>query len=440
MSTRKLCFALAAACAFAAGSVRAATEIQWWHSMDGAMGESVKGIADKFNAAQSAYKLVPVFKGSYDKSMAAAIEAIRTGKAPHLVQVAEAGTATMLTLRKGIKPVYEVMAQAGEKFDSKDYLPAVSSYYSDIRGRMLSMPFNSSTAVLYFNKVAFTKAGLDPSNPPKTWDEMEAATIKVTEAGMACGFTTSSQSWVQLENMSAWHHQEFATRSNGYLGLDAKLAFNSQIMLRHIAKLSSWVKSKLFDYAGRKNEAEAKFTSGDCALLTSSSSAYAGIKRSAKFEFGVAQLPYYEDVKDAPQNTIVDGASLWVVAGKKPVEYKGVARFLSFLSSPAIQAEWHQQTGYLPNTKAAYELSRTQGYYEASPGADIAIQQLLRQPAKDSRGIRLGNFAQIRDIIDEELEAVWTHEKGPKQALDDAVERGNEELRKFERGNVKFWR
>ncbi|MCJ7839163.1 MAG: sn-glycerol-3-phosphate ABC transporter substrate-binding protein UgpB, partial [Burkholderiales bacterium] len=351
-----------------------------------------------------------------------------------------AGTATMLTLRKGIKPVYEVMAQAGEKFDSKDYLPAVSSYYSDIRGRMLSMPFNSSTAVLYFNKVAFTKAGLDPSNPPKTWDEMEAATIKVTEAGMACGFTTSSQSWVQLENMSAWHHQEFATRSNGYLGLDAKLAFNSQIMLRHIAKLSSWVKSKLFDYAGRKNEAEAKFTSGDCALLTSSSSAYAGIKRSAKFEFGVAQLPYYEDVKDAPQNTIVDGASLWVVAGKKPVEYKGVARFLSFLSSPAIQAEWHQQTGYLPNTKAAYELSRTQGYYEASPGADIAIQQLLRQPAKDSRGIRLGNFAQIRDIIDEELEAVWTHEKGPKQALDDAVERGNEELRKFERGNVKFWR
>ncbi|MBE0625291.1 MAG: sn-glycerol-3-phosphate ABC transporter substrate-binding protein UgpB [Burkholderiales bacterium] len=440
MSAGKLCLVLAAACALAAGSVRAATEIQLWHSMDGATGERVKGIADKFNAAQSAYKLVPVFKGPYDVSMAAAVEAIRSGKAPHLVQVAETDTVIMLTLRKGIKPVYELMAQAGETLDAKDYLPAVSSFNNDIRGRMLSMPFNNSTPVLYFNKAAFRKAGLDPSNPPKTWDEMEAVTIKVTDAGMACGFTTSAQSWVQLENMSAWHHQEFATRSNGYLGLDAKLAFNSQIMLRHIAKLSSWVKSRLFDYAGRKNEADAKFYNGNCALLTSSSSAYADIKRNAKFEFGVAQLPYYEDVKDAPQNTIVDGSSLWVVAGKKPAEYKGVAKFLSFLSSPAIQAEWQQQTGYLPTTKAAYELSRTQGYYEANPGTDIAIQQLLRQPVNESRGIRLGNFTQIRDIIDEELEAVWAHKKGPKQALDDAVERGNVELRKFERVNVKFWR
>lgn len=406
--------------------------------MDGATGASISGLADKFNSAQSAYKLVPVFKGSYDESMAAAIAAIGTAKAPHLLQVAETGTAAMLTLRKGIKPVYEVMAQAGEKFDAKDYIPAVGSYFSDTRGRMLSLPFNNATPVLYFNKVAFTKAGLDPSNPPKTWDEMEAATIKVTDAGMACGFTTGSQSWVQLENMSAWHHQEFATKANGYLGLGAKLVFNSQIMLRHVAKLSSWAKSRLFDYAGRRNEAEAKFYNGDCALLTGSSSAYAGIKRSAKFEFGVAQLPYYEDVKDAPQNTIVDGSSLWVVAGKKSAEYKGVAKFLSFLSSPAIQAEWHQQTGYLPITKAAYELSRTQGYYDANPGADIAIRQLLRQPVSDSRGIRLGNFAQIRDIVDEELEAVWSHEKGPKQALDEAVERGNEELRKFERGNVKF--
>ena len=433
MRTKKLCLALAAACAFAAGSVQAAIEIKWWHSMTGDLGDSVNDIADKFNAAQSAYKVIPEFKGTYGESMRAAVAAFHTSKAPHLVQISEADTATMMAGAKAIKPVYQVMAQAGEKFDPKAYIPAVASYYTDTQGRMLSMPFSSSTPVFFYNKDAFRKAGLDPSKPPETWDEVEAATIKVTDAGMACGFTTGWQSWVQLENMSAWHNLEFATKQNGYGGLDAELMFNTQIMLRHIAKLSSWVKSRLFDYAGRRNEAEAKFYGGDCAMLTSSSSAYANIKRNSRFEFGVAQLPYYEDVKGAPQNTIVDSASLWAMAGKKPAEYKGVAKFFTFISSPEIEAEWHQRTGYLPTTKAAYELTRKQGYYEANPGADIAVQQLLlHQPTKDSRGIRLGHFAQIRDIIDEELEAVWARKKGPKQALDDAVTRGNAELRKFE--------
>ena len=436
MKIKKLCLALAAVCAFGAGSAQAATEIQWWHSMTGALHDRVNDIANKFNASQSDYKVVPVFKGTYPEAMTAAVAAFRSGKAPHILQVFEVGTATMMAGKKAIKPVYEVMAQAGEKFDPKAYMPAVASYYSDTQGRILSMPFNSSTPVFFYNKDAFKKAGLDPDKPPKTWDEVQAATLKVKDAGMACGFTTGWQSWVQLETMSAWHNQEFATKQNGFGGLDTKLTFNNQIMIRHIAKLSSWVKSGLFTYAGRKNEPEAKFYGGDCAMLTSSSAAYANIKKNSKFEFGVAQLPYYEDVKGAPQNSIIGGASLWVMAGRKPADYKGVAKFFTFMSSPAIQAEWHQKTGYVPITKAAYELTKQQGFYEANPGTDVAIQQLLlKNPTKDSKGIRLGNFVQIRDIIDEELESVWAQKKGPKQALDDAVERGNAELRKFERAN-----
>ena len=436
MKFKRLCLVLAAACAFSAASAQAATEIQWWHSMTGALNDRVNDIANKFNASQSAYKVVPVFKGSYPESMTAAVAAYRSGKGPHILQVFEVGTATMMAGRKAIKPVYEVMAQAGEKFDPKSYMPAVASYYSDTQGRMLSMPFNSSTPVFFYNKDAFKKAGLDPDKPPKTWDEVQDAALKVKAAGMPCSFTTGWQSWVQLENMSAWHNQEFATKQNGFGGLDTKLTFNNAVLERHIAKLSSWVKSELFTYAGRKNEPEANFYSGKCAMLTSSSAAYASIKQNSKFEFGVAQLPYYEDVKGAPQNSIIGGASLWVMAGRKPAEYKGVAKFFTFLSSPEIQAEWHQRTGYVPITKAAYELSKKQGFYEANPGTDVAIQQLLlRNPTKDSKGIRLGNFVQIRDIIDEELESVWAQKKGPKQALDDAVERGNAELRKFERAN-----
>ena len=436
MKMKKLCLTLAATFAFGAGSAQAATEIQWWHSMTGALGDRVNDIANKFNASQSDYKVVPVYKGGYADSMTAAVAAYRSGKAPHVLQVFEVGTATMMAGRKAIKPVYEMMAQAGEKFDPKAYMPAVSSYYSDTQGRMLSMPFNSSTPVFYFNKDAFKKAGLDVSKPPKTWDEVQAAATKVKEAGMACGFTSGWQSWVQLENMSAWHNTEFATKQNGFGGLDTKLVFNNEVLVRHIAKLSSWVKAGLFTYAGRANEPEAKFYGGDCAMLTSSSAAYANIKRNAKFEFGVSQLPYYPEVKGAPQNSIIGGASLWVMSGRKPAEYKGVAKFFTFLSSPDIQADWHQKTGYVPITKAAYELTKKQGFYESNPGTDVAIQQLLlKNPTKDSKGIRLGNFVQIRGIIDEELESVWAQKKGPKQALDDAVERGNAELRKFERAN-----
>jgi len=436
MKIKKLSLAFAMACAFGAGGAQAATEIQWWHSMTGALGERVKVIADGFNASQSAYKVVPVYKGGYADSLTATIAAVRAGKAPDIVQVFEVGTATMMAGKKVIKPVYEVMAQAQEKFDPKSYMPAVTSYYSDTQGRMLSMPFNSSTPVFFYNKDAFKKAGLDPNKPPTTWDDVEVAANKVKDAGMACGFTSGWQSWVQLETMSAWHNQDFATEQNGFGGLDAKLVFNNQLIVRHIAKLSSWVKTGLFTYAGRSNQPEAKFYGGDCAMLTSSSAAYANIKRNAKFEFGVSQLPYYADVKGAPQNSIIGGASLWVMAGKKPDEYKGIAKFFTYMSKPEIQAEWHQLTGYVPITKAAYELTKKQGFYEKNPGTDVAIQQLLlRNPTKSSKGIRLGNFVQIRGIIDEELEAVWAQKKGPKQALDDAVARGNAELRKFERAN-----
>ena len=438
MKIKRLCLAFAIAGMFGAASAQAATEVQFWYSNTGAIADQINSIVNRFNASQSDYKVVAVFKGGYADSMTAAVAAYRSGKAPDIVQVFEVGTATMMAAGKAIKPVYEVMAEAHEKFDPKAYMPAVASYYSDTKGRLISMPFNSSTPVFFYNKDAFKKAGLDPNKPPKTWDEVQEAALKLKDAGIACTYTTAWQSWVQLETMSAWHNVPFASKQNGFGGMDTKLEYNNDVLLRHIAKLSSWVKSGLFTYAGRTNQPDAKFSGGDCAMYTGSSSVYAFVTKGAKFSFGVSQLPYYEDVKGAPQNTIIGGASLWVMGGKKPAEYKGVAKFFTFLSSPEIQAEWHQKTGYVPITKAAYELTKQQGFYEKNPGTDVAIQQLLlRNPTVNSKGIRLGYFPQIRDIIDEELESVWAQKKGPKQALDDAVERGNAELRKFERANKK---
>jgi len=429
--------AAALAAALAATPTFAVTEIQWWHSMTGALDTRVNEIATGFNASQSDYKVVPVYKGGYAESMSAAVAAARAKQAPHILQVFEVGTATMMAAKGVVKPVYEVMQQAGEPFDPSGYMPAVASYYTDTKGRMLSMPFNSSTTVFYYNKDAFAKAGLDPSKPPRTWKEVGDAAAKIKATGATpCAFTTAWQSWVQLESMSAWHNVQFATQENGFGGMEARLTYNNPMLVKHIAMLGAWAKDGRFSYAGRTTEPEAKFYSGECAMLTSSSAAYANIKRNAKFDFSISYLPYHEDVKGAPQNTIIGGASLWVFEGKTPEEYKGVAKFFTYLSKPEVQAEWHQSTGYVPITKAAYELTKSQGYYEKNPGTDIAIEQLLlKNPTKMSKGLRLGNYVQIRTINDEELEAVWSGKKTAKQALDAAVERGNAELRKFERAN-----
>ena len=425
-----LTIALSAACTNAFAQV----EVQFWHAMSGALGDRVNDLATRFNATQKDYKVVPVFKGSYDETLAAGIAAFRAKNPPHILQVYEVGTATMMASKSAIKPVYEVMAQADKKWDAGKYIPAVTSYYTDRNGKMLSFPFNSSTPVFFYNKDVFKKAGI--TTPPKTWRDVQEAAIKSKAAGSACGFTTGWQSWVHLETMSAWHNSEFATKSNGFEGFDAQLNFNTIMAVRHISLLSSWVKGELFTYAGRRNEPEAKFFNGECAMLTSSSAAYANIKKNAKFDFGVSKLPYYEEEPGAPFNSIIGGASLWVMAGKKPAEYKGVAAFFEFLSSPAIAAEWHQQTGYLPITAQAYEDTKKSGFYDANPGTDISVQQMTgTKPTNVTKGIRLGNFVQIRAIIDEELESVWAGKKAPKLALDDAVKRGNEQLRRFQDAN-----
>ncbi|MGQ9724792.1 MAG: sn-glycerol-3-phosphate ABC transporter substrate-binding protein UgpB [Tepidimonas sp.] len=425
----------AAALAIGAIGAHAQTEIVWWHSMGGALGEWVNDLANEFNTSQKAYKVVPVFKGSYDESMTAAIAAFRAGNAPHILQVFEVGTATMMASRNAIVPVAEVMKKAGVTFDPNAYVDAVKSYYTAPNGQMLSFPFNSSTTVLHYNKDAFKAAGLDPSKPPKSWPEVALAAAKLKAAGHKCPFTTSWQSWTQLESFSTWHNVEFASKRNGFGGLDARLTFNSPLHVRHIENLANMAKQGLFVYKGRGNAADATYVSGECAMMTGSSALYGSVKRNAKFDFGISTLPYYPDVPGAPQNTVIGGASLWVMAGKKDAEYQGVAQFLAYLSKPEVAARSHQRTGYLPVTKAAYELTEKSGFYQQNPGTDVAVEQMIRKTTDKSRGIRLGNFVQIRTIIDEELEQVWAGKKSAKQGLDDAVRRGNEQLERFERAH-----
>ena len=425
----------AAAATLLALPAQAQVEIQWWHSMTGGLNDWVVDLANGFNASQKDYKVVPTYKGSYDESMTATIAAFRAGNAPHIVQIYEVGTATMMAAKGAVVPVGKVLADAGYKFDAKAYIPAVVGYYTAPNGQMLSFPFNSSTTILNYNKDMFRKAGLDPNKPPQTWPELALAAAKLKASGVECPFTTSWQTWTQLESFSTWHNTLFATQNNGFGGTNARLAFNGPLHVRHIENLANMANQGLFHYRGRGNKGDAPFYSGECAMATASSSSYASIKKNAKFDFGIAPLPYYPDVAGTPQNTVIGGASLWVMAGKPAAQYKGVAQFFNYLTSAETQAKSHQRTGYLPITLAALALTEQSGFYKNNPGTDTAVNQMIRKTTDKSRGVRLGNFNQIRAIMDEELEQVWAGKKTAKEGLDAAVKRGNEQLERFQAAN-----
>jgi sn-glycerol 3-phosphate transport system substrate-binding protein len=408
-----------------AGPGSAATQVDWWHAFTGRLGELLNEQVKTFNSSQSEYVVVATNKDNYSETLNAGISAFRASQYPDLLMVFEVGAATMMAATGAIKPVREVMAEAGSKFDSSAYIASVAGYYTTADGRMLSLPYNSSTPVLYVNRDAFTAAGLDPNMDLSTWDKVDKALTALKAGGSKCPLTTVWQSWVHLENLSAYHNVPFASKDNGFSGQDTELTFNGPVQVQHISKMGEWAKEGKFIYAGRRNESGAQFRAGECALFTESSAGYAGVKAEAKFAFEMRPLPYWKEVAGAPQNTIIGGASLWVMSGKSPEKYKGVAAFLEFMSSPAIQAKWHQDTGYLPITMAAYEQTKAQGFYTANPGTDIAILQMTdKAPTGNSKGLRLGSFDQVRTIIDEELEAVWSGGKSAEAALNSAVVRG----------------
>ncbi len=422
---------------FAASAIAMSTaafaevEVQWWHAMGGANGERVDKIAGDFNASQSDYKIVPVYKGNYTETMTAAIASFRAKQHPHIVQVFEVGTATMMSAKGAVYPMEQLMKDAGEPFDKSDYLPAVISYYQTPEGELLSMPFNSSTPVLWYNADALKAAGVDV---PETWDDVKSVSKALVGNGMKCGLSFGWQSWVMIENFSAWHDIPMGTKENGFAGFDTEFTFNNDHVVARLDDIASMSADSSFVYAGRRGDSLPSFTNGECGMWINSSAYYGSMTSQAKFDFAQTMLPLDTNVASAPQNSIIGGATLWALAGHEEEEYKGVAKFMTYLSSPEVQAWWHQETGYVPITTAAYELSKEQGFYETNPGTDTAIQQLsLNTPTPNSRGVRFGNFVQVRDVINEEMEAIWAGSKTAQEGLDEAVSRGNELLRKFER-------
>jgi sn-glycerol 3-phosphate transport system substrate-binding protein len=412
----------------------AKTEIQFWHAMTGQLNDAVNALVKQFNDSQTEYEVKPLQKGNYAEALTAAIAAYRQRQAPNIVQVFEVGTQTMM-LSGAILPVYQLMKEQEIAMDWKDFIAPVVGYYSK-DGNLYSMPFNSSTPILFYNKDEFQKAGLDPTKPPQTWKQVEEYSKKLIASGASkCGFSTGWPSWVQIENMHALHDQPFATKHDGFDGLDVELLINREFGVKHMAQLVAWQKENVFSYGGRRGDADPKFLSGECAMYMQSSSLIGGFTKGASFKWATGQLPHY----GAPYKratSIIGGATLWVMKGKPANENRGTARFLKFISDTNQQMWWHVTTGYLAISNSAVKNLEAGYHFKKNPDQYTAFAQLTKGTATpNSQGLRLGNFVQIRDVIEAEMENVFAGKKTAKQGLDDAVAKSNELLKEFAAAN-----
>jgi sn-glycerol 3-phosphate transport system substrate-binding protein len=408
-------------------------EVQFWHAMGGVLGERVEEIVKRFNDSQTKYTVVAINKGNYDEVINGVIAAYRAKKQPHLVQIYERGFMTML-LSNAIVPVQDLMAEKKKQIDWSDFVKPVASYYQ-YKGKLMTMPFNSSTPILWYNQEHFEKAGF--KGPADTWQEFEKQLYAIKQKGIAdCGSSLAGDYfWSLVENYSIINNQPFGTKANGYDGLDTEFVYNKTTVVQQVTRLKKWVDDGIMQIAGKGLSPEQLYTSGKCSTFFASTAAHGSVERNAKIKWSATYMPHEEKIP--AHNSTIGGATIWVMKGHKPAEYDGVADFLAFLASPDLQVWWHKVTGYVPITNKAYQMAKSEGYYKDHPTREIAILQLNRGTQTDNtRGFHFGNFTQTTFALREELESVFANKKTPQQALDDAVRRGNDILRQFEKLNA----
>lgn len=397
-------FALAASFTLAASSAFAApTTIDLSHQLEEETAERVEKVVERFNARQQEYqvRLVRRVQGDPPKD---------------LNLVSREDQARFVAAKSSFKPLYQVMKDAGERFDEQAPAAELRVGLTDARGNLHALPIAWSTPVLLINKAAFRKAGLDPEQPPKTWLAVQKAADKLFDAGSTCPYTTSWPAWVHVDNVSAWHGAEVADANS-------RLNFNTLVQVKHTSMLTTWAKAKFFIYFGRRDEADRRFAAGECAMLTSSASLFGALHESRKVDVGVSALPYHDDVAGAPRQTLAGGASLWIAAGRNAATYKAIARFISFLMEPELQVQLTAASGFLPMTAAARVAAESRLLRADVAGLHVAAGQL--KGAAAVRALRVAEIERVRMIAEEELESAWSGHKPAKLALDTAVQRGN---------------
>ena len=380
----------------------ASADFELAHNLSPANEAQLQVVVDRFNKESgSNLKLVRLEKGA---------------KPAGLNLVRRYDTGEVLLQPKNFVPLYTAMEKAGQKLNTSDFSVDLKAGVVDAKGRYVALPLVYSTPVMFYNKNAFRKAGLDPEQPPQTWFEMQGVLDKLQDAGYACPYTSSWPVWVHIDNVSAISGKP-AMSDKGVL------QFNELPQVKHIAMMTTWVKAGYFRVFGRADEASARFRDGQCAMISTASREHVDFRDAKGVELGVAPLPFHDDLFGGRQNTLADGASLWIGAGRSAAEYKQIAKFVNFVLTPEMQVEIVRLYGGLPLTSAARAAARSKILRDGDNTLQVAYASLRGKGATPANHV--ADVDAVRIVADEELEAVWADKKSGKAALDTAVARGN---------------
>ncbi len=423
--------AVAAAVSLTAVAAQAQTQIEWWHAMGGQLGETVNQIATDFNASQSDYVITPVFKGTYEETLTAGIAAFRAGEQPNIMQVFDAGAATVIGATGATIPVQQLMSDNGVDFDIEDYIAGVRYFYADNDGQMIGMPFNSSTPIMYYNEAALAEAGV---TPPATWEEFAEVTGPALRDAGYIPLAQSHLPWIFTENFFSRHNIQFASNDNGYSGVDTEIMVDHPAIRAHFSALLEWQEADLFHwYGGGWSDNQQPFENGEVAMWLGSSGSFGGIQDRVDFPFSATYLPYWEAVTTEPTQTFIGGAALFAMSGHDDAENEATAAFFEFLTSSDVQYMWHRETGYVPITNAAYAAAADDGHYERFPAAEVGIQQLTLPAGEFTRGYRMGFYVQIRDVMNREYGRILTGDTSVEDGFATIQEESNQLLDRFAR-------
>ncbi|WP_144638501.1 extracellular solute-binding protein [Bordetella genomosp. 13] len=398
-----------------------AVPIQVWHTLAGPNKAEFEKLVKQYNKEQGD---VQVTLRAFPTQAALKQEAAASRKSkngPNLLQLDDNHSPEVVAEHRDILPMHELLAKYPIK-DANWFLPTTSSFTRDARGRLLAFPWMAEIPVMFYNLDQYKKAGLDPNKPARTWADLQGDLLKLRDvANSNCPYASSEQVSVHLENLAPINGQTYTSNENGLdKGRAAPALQFDTLYMRHLSLMVSWKRSDLFTNHSEDRANDALFAKGDCSVLTTGSGALGQFLDNKSLKFGVAPLPFYDQATPNAGRPFVSGAALWAIEGRPQSEEKATAQFLAWLSKPVIAAEWHQRTGYLPLTEAAFRASDV-SFYDRMPGAQQLVAAMRNQPTSSGRGFRMNNYDRIEPVLSRGLDEALEGRTPPMAALNNAA-------------------
>lgn len=410
-------------------------DVSFWHAMSGVNGDTLKKLVDTFNQQHKGkIKVTLSYKGQYDTALASYKNA-SSQQRPNLMQMYDVGTRYMID-SKTVVPIQSFLDTDGAS--ASDIQPNIAGYYT-VDKKLYSMPFNTSMPLLYINREAFKKAGLDPDRPPTTLDEIRTAAEKIKKTSgetVRYGFGATLYGWF-FEQWDAIANQTLCNADNGRTGRATKATLATDTNV----KLLTWWRKMVDDGLAMKldsntDNGDAAFASGTVAMALESTGSLGSFIQGAKtakhpFEVAVGNFPKV-NASDTG-GPIIGGASLWVVRGKDTAKERAAWELTKFLAAKQSQVTWHTSTGYFPISKAALDDPADKKWVQKQPQFATAVKELEgTKLTHATQGCSVGEMPAVRKDVENALQAVVLQGKDPKQALTSAEQAANKQIAAYD--------